>query len=66
MYKAHISPTATYGNCYSTFKNVPYLESHKKGCNDYVLRCGMSASYEVEGREPKEHLEEKHEGLHLE
>ena len=66
MYEAHVSPTTTCGNCHTTFKDVLYLESHKKGCNDYVLRCGIIVSYEVEGSEPKEHLEEKHEGLYPE
>ena len=34
MYEAHVSPTTTCGNCHTTFKDILYLESHKKGCND--------------------------------
>ena len=66
MYKAHVSPTATCENCYTIFKDVLYLESHKKECNDHVLRCGMSVFYESEESRLKKHLEDKHEELYLE
>ena len=64
MYEAHVSPTTTCGNCHTTFKDILYLESHKKGCNGCVLRCEMSTSYEVKEKDPKEHLKEKHEELY--
>ena len=61
MYETHVAPTTACGNCHTTFKDVLYLESHKEGYNDYVLKCEMSSSYEVGGKEPKEHLKEEHE-----
>ena len=49
VYETHAAPTIACGNCHTTFKDVLYLESHKEGYNDYVLKCEMSSSYEVEG-----------------
>ena len=50
----------------TSFKDVLYLESHKKGCSDYLLKCEMSTSDEGEEKEPKEQLEEEHEELYPE
>ena len=59
VYKAHVPHTTTCGNRHTTFKDILYSESHKKGCNDYVLKCEMRTSHEVEEKDPKEQLKEQ-------